>query len=89
MADDVARLRANHRGAVRAKRQTEKRLKIALGALQHAYTVCCDNAQESCEHRMALDFVRQVVGDGFERATSPITPSQSGNSAAISPRIRQ
>jgi hypothetical protein len=38
---------------------------------------------------MALDFVRQVVGDGFERATSPITPSQSGNSAAISPRIRQ
>lgn len=40
--------------------------------LQQVYDVCGDNAGDGCDHRMALSFVRQVAGDGFEKATKNI-----------------
>lgn len=69
---ELARLKSNHKDAVATKRKIEKRLKIALAALQNIYTVCKDNEPESCDARMALAFVRSVACDGFEKATSPL-----------------
>jgi hypothetical protein len=64
------RLRNNHKDVVRTKRRTDARLKIALAALQQIYEVCKDNAPESCDARMALNFVQEVAADGFNRATA-------------------
>lgn len=69
---EIARLRGNHNEAVAVKRRTDARLQVALAALQQIYDVCGDNAPESCNARMALAFVREVAGDAFEKATSPI-----------------
>jgi hypothetical protein len=69
---DADRWRANHKDAVETKRGTDARLRVTLAALQQIYDVCTDNAPESCNQRMALDFVRQVAGDAFEKATHDV-----------------
>lgn len=68
----IQTLEANHNDVVKIKRGTDERLKVALAALQQVYDVCGDNAGDGCDHRMALSFVRQVAGDGFEKATKNI-----------------
>jgi hypothetical protein len=73
---EIKRLRANHRDVVEHKRGTSKRLKAALEGLQQIYDVCRDNVAESCNHRMALDFVHQVAGAAFEKATRNLPPSE-------------
>jgi hypothetical protein len=40
-----------------------------LAALEQIAVVCTDNMDRSCDHRMALDFVRQVANDAFAKAT--------------------
>ncbi len=70
MDDELNRLRNNHKDVVETKRRTDERLAIALEALQQIYTVCGDNVGEKCDHWMALNFVRDVASDGFERATT-------------------
>lgn len=39
----------------------EEQLASARKALEQVAIVCTDNMDRSCDHRMALDFVRQVV----------------------------
>lgn len=68
----IQSLRANHASVVETKRGANARLKMALAALQQIYDVCKDNAPESCDARMALAFVREVAGDAFEKATTPL-----------------
>jgi hypothetical protein len=70
--EQIKRLTANHKDVVTVKRRIEARLKIALAALQQVYTVCNENAAETCDARTALDVVRQVACDSFEQATSPV-----------------
>src|SRR6185312_5753149 len=65
----AARWKANHKDAVQTKRGTDARLKVALAALQQIYDVCRDNRGETCNHRMALDFVDQLAGAAFDKAT--------------------
>lgn len=72
---EIDRLRANHKDVVETKRGTDARLKVALAGLQQIYTVCGDNAPESCDHEKALAFVRQVSGDVFEAATNNVPRS--------------
>jgi hypothetical protein len=69
----IKRLRSNHKDVVKIKRRTDARLKAALAGLQQIYTVCKDNAPESCDARMALAFVCEVAGDAFEKATHHLT----------------
>lgn len=47
----------------------QKRLLVA--ALEQIAIVCTDNMDRSCDHRMALDFVRQIANDAFEHVGSP------------------
>lgn len=56
-ADEVERLRANHKDVVATKRITDARLRIALAALQKIY-------DESCEDNITL-----IAGEAFEEAT--------------------
>ena len=65
----AARWKANHKDAVQTKRGTDARLKVALAALQQIYDVCRDNGAGTCNHRMALDFVDQLAGAAFDKAT--------------------
>jgi hypothetical protein len=67
---DVERMRLDHENLVSIKRGIEKRLRIALGGLQQAYNVCRDNEPETCDARMALAFVCEVVGSAFDAATA-------------------
>lgn len=62
---EIERLRLNHKDAVETKRRTDVRLKWALAGLQRIYN-------ESSDSRMA-----EIAGEAFEKATSPIPPSQS------------
>lgn len=64
---DWERLRSNHKDAVETKRRTDARLKWALAGLQRIYN-------ESSDSRMA-----EIAGEAFERATSPLPPSHSGD----------
>lgn len=41
------------------------------GALEHIAIVCTDNMDRSCDHRMALDFVRQIANETFDLVGSP------------------
>lgn len=75
MQEEIYRLRANHKDVVETKRGTDARLRVALAGLQQIYTVCGDNAPESCDHEKALAFVRQVSGDVFEAATNNVPRS--------------
>jgi hypothetical protein len=64
----IARL--NHKNVVETKRITNERLKVAIAALQQIYDVCKDNAAPTCHHDMALNFVKQIACDAFEKATT-------------------
>ncbi len=72
MSDDpeLERLRANHKDAVETKRRTNDRLKAAIAGLQQIYDTARDNDTDTCDHRMALKFIRLVAGDAFEKATA-------------------
>lgn len=74
-ANVISVLRNNHKEAIEAKRRVEVRLRIALAALQQIYTVCNDNAADTCDARMALNFVREAACNGFEAATTRRTPA--------------
>ena len=74
----IQSLRANHKSVVETKRGANARLKAALEALQQIYDVCGDNAPESCDARIALAFVRDVAGNAFEKATSPMPTADRG-----------
>lgn len=71
----IRSLRANHKDIVEIKRGTDARLKASLAGLQQIYDVCKDNAAASCHHDMALDFVRKVARDAFEKATNNLPRS--------------
>jgi hypothetical protein len=43
-------------------------------ALEQIAVVCTDNMDRDCDHRMALDFVRQVANDGLGSVTSTHRP---------------
>ena len=40
-----------------------------LAALKQIAIVCTDNMDADCNHRMALDFVRQIANDASAKAT--------------------
>ena len=68
----IQTLRANHKSVVETKRGANARLKAALAALQQIYDVCGDNDTDTCDHRMALRFVRDVACNAFEQATTNV-----------------
>ncbi len=61
-------LRNNFRDVVKTKHRTNIRLKIALAALQEIYTACANDD-------IQIFKIREMAGNGFEKATSPLTSS--------------
>ncbi len=47
-------------------------------ALEKIAVVCTNNMDRSCDHRMALDFVRQVANDATAMGTEQIVKSKDG-----------
>ena len=54
--------------SLRAEPQGASQLRSAL---EQIAIVCTDNMGRSCDHRMALDFVRQVANDALSRPQRP------------------
>lgn len=49
----------------------------ARAVLEQIAIVCTDNMDRSCDHRMALDFVRQLANDHLDAAQRPIERDDS------------
>lgn len=47
------------------------REQVLRDRLEQIAIVCTDNMDRSCDHRMALDFVRQIANTGHEQKAGP------------------